>query len=158
MPKFYIPEHVKKERAERDAVAKVAHRDLCQAVGEADALERQEIRKKQQADYRLKLEKRIKDRVTEGKATNDEIKELKSESYAYSIQLANQRIQSRIEVLTLDRTFYQQEIQKFKDKEMDSSFLMDTLESVETELHELQIDIEVSQNVNHDVNHEHDIN
>lgn len=144
MSKFYIPEYVKRERSEKDAAAKVANRDLCQAVGEHVALERQKIREQREAEQRQKLEKRISERTAEGKATNDEIFMLKDEGYAYSLQLANQRMQNRIDSLTLDRDHYTKEIQKFKDQEFDSGFLVDTLEGIETELSERKLNLELS--------------
>ena len=156
MPKFFISEHVKKERAEKDAAAKVAQRDLCQAVGEHVALERQEIRKKREAEQRQELQKRIEADATAGKEAHDDINELLDEGWTYSLQLANQKVRNRIETLTLDRTFYHGEIKMFTEKEMDPSFLEDTLESVETEVSELNIDLELSTLSTKGVNHEKD--
>jgi len=144
MPKIKLPDHVKRQYARDEKARELKDQEQRQAISEHTAKVLQERRKKQESDYKLKLKKQSDERKESGDVLNSEIAELKAEGWPYSMELARQKTQNRIEVLTMDKDHYTKEIKKFQDQELNAGFLEDTLSSINDELDELKIDIELS--------------
>ncbi|MBA7532122.1 hypothetical protein ES705_24348 [subsurface metagenome] len=150
MPKIKVPAHVMRQYKQDQVARKHKNRELRQAISEHNLKAVAIAKQKQEKQERQKLQERIAERATEDKTSKAEIALLKDESYQFSLSLARQKTQNRIEVLTMDRDYYQKEAAKFRDKDWPTDFLDSTLSDIETELTELQ-------NINHDDNLNHDI-
>ena len=143
-PKTKVPANIMKQYKQDQEARKKENQAARQGLAEHFSQIAANVRQKVEKQERQKLQERITESKADGQAVKDEVNLLRDEGYQYSLALARQKTQNRVEVLTMDKAFYAGEIQKFKDKELNHDFLMDTLSSVEDELAELKINLEVS--------------
>jgi len=149
-PKLKLPDHVKRlyEKDASDA-AKKRH-ELRQMVAEDTAQALVRDKKQTEAKQKADLAKYNAGRVADGIKEMKEINMLQDEGYPYSDHLAKNRIANRIAVLELDKKHYAKEVKKLKSRESDTgekyaltSELANTLDSIETELAEIKIDMSI---------------